>query len=177
MKPNNKPKESGYDPKNDLGAMVRFLNAVVDKTNTLIHQVDTQSNILISIGTAVFLFSANRYATDKYLYLLALSFFSSLSMVVGLFAVHPPRFMRKKSQKESMMYSKTITSYGNPSNYSKELSDIIGNRDKMIEQYSTELFNLCTYYYRPKRDLFKLSRNLLLTGIILGLLLFLADHI
>lgn len=161
-----------YDPKNDLGAMVRFLNAVIDKNNTLIHQIDTQCSILISIGTAVFLFSANRFVAERHEYTLVIAIMSGLSVIAGLFALHPPKFMRKKGQKESMMYRKKIINYGDPLEYAKALETVIGDRDRMIEQYATELYNLATFYYQPKRLLFKISRNLLLAGIFLGLLVF-----
>lgn len=164
--------KSDYNPKNDLGAMVRFLNAVIDKTNTLIHQLDSQSNILIGISLAVFIFSANRYATVSHSYLLVLAICSGFSIITGLYAVHPPRFMRKMGQNESMMYNKKIISFKNPDEYSAELSKIIGDREAMIKQYGIELYNLSKYFYRPKRTLFKLSRNFLLLGILMSLLLF-----
>lgn len=129
-----------------------------------------QINIIIGISIAVFTFSISRIsAGDESIPLYIVGACSALSAIAGLYAIHPPKFMRKRGQSESLLYNKTITGAKSAENYQKQLENVIGNSDEIVRQYALEIYNMAAYYYRPKRDLFKLSRNLFLAGIILGL--------
>jgi len=69
------------------------------------------------------------------------------------------------------MYNKNIGNFHSPAIYQKQLEKIFESREAILKQYSMEIYNLAKYYYQPKRKIFKLSRNILLTGIILSLLI------
>jgi len=156
----------------NIGDEIRILTGIVDKTTKLIQHLDTQTNILIGISSAIFVFmTAGLKYGSLNTSLLVLGIFSATAALVGLFAIHPPRFMRKRGQKESVMYNKEIGSFQSHTTYKKKLEKVFGSRDEILNQYSMEIYNLAKYYYQPKRRIFKLSRNILLTGIILSLLI------
>src|SRR3990167_7052656 len=155
-------KESGgYDPKKDIGATIRFLNGILEKRDTFARHIDSQVQILIGLSSATFLFSGSNL----------LGTFAALAALVGLLAIHPPRFMRKRGQNESLMYNKKISSFASSSKYEEELRRVVGDQDALIKQYSIEIYNLSKYYYQPKRKLFRISRNLYFAGIGLSLTL------
>lgn len=69
--------------------------------------------------------------------------------------------------------NKNICSFASFKKYTEEIQKLTTDKDAMVEQYSIEIYNLAKYYYRPKRKLFHLSRNILLIGLGLFMLLFL----
>lgn len=155
----------------------RYLVGMLDKTVTMVRHFDSQANILLGISSAIFLFSINFFHQNETLNLsvLVLVFFSGASTIVGLYSVHPPKPMRHRGQKQSILYNKTILSFPNAKEYSKELLRIIKTPEEMVEQYSTEIFNLYKYFYRPKRKLYKISRNIFMAGVILSLAIFVLE--
>jgi len=156
----------------DNGGLVRFLTGIMQKASDFVRHLDSQANILISISSAIFLFSISRLYEQgiSYIPLVLLAFFAALSALVGLCAIHPPRFMRKQNQKESIMYGKAVSGFSSADAYQDALRDVLQDREKVLEQYATEIYNMHKYYYRPKRQLFNIARNLLLSGVLLSLL-------
>jgi hypothetical protein len=154
----------------DLSDEIRVLMGIVDKTTKLIQHLDTQTNILIGISSAIFVFmTAGLKYGNLNIPLLVLGVFSAIAALTGLFAIHPPRFMRKKGQQESLMYNKNIGNFQSSAVYQKKLEKVFESREALLKQYAMEIHNLAKYYYQPKRKIFKLSRNILLTGIILSI--------
>ena len=153
----------------DMGSVVRFLNAFLDKSTRIVQHLDAQINILIGISSAIFLFSASKFLQPNQeisLLFLIITLAAGLSAFVALFAIHPPRFMRKRGQKESLLYNKNISGLNSFKEYAQALKELTTDKDAMIEQYSIEIYNLAKYYYGPKRRLFHLSRNILIIGIV-----------
>lgn len=162
----------------DFLSIVEFLKGLVEKEVSFTHHLDSQTHILIGISTALFFLSVAAFQEGREeLSLLIIGVFSALSTLVGLMSVHPPRFMRKHGQEESIMFSKNISKYETSSQYSEELIKVVTSQENIVEQFGKELYNLSKYYYRPKRVLFRISRNLLLAGIGLGLFAFLTEII
>ncbi len=160
----------------DFLSIVEFLKGLVEKEVGFTHHLDSQTHILIGISTALFFLSVASFQDGKEeLSLLIIGLFSALSTLVGLLSIHPPRFMRKYGQEESIMFSKNIAHYSSAQEYSKELTKVVTNHEMVVDQFGIELYNLAKYYYRPKRVLFRLSRNLLFFGIALGLFSFLIE--
>ena len=168
-----------YDPEKDLGAGTRFLGNILYKTIGLVQHMDTQISILLGTSSAIFLFSLSRAVVDKessiskYFYILI--FFSLLSSIVCLLSVHPPRWLRKRNQKESLLYNKTISEFYSPDEFESKLLGIMGKQDLLTKEYSKEIYNLAKYYYRPKRKLFNLARNILFLGFFTVFLVFVSE--
>ncbi|MBI4276499.1 hypothetical protein HY629_01525 [Candidatus Uhrbacteria bacterium] len=161
--------KSQYDPKRDMGAQMRFLNGLMEKMSRQIQHLDTQVNILIGLSSAIVVIGVSRVQGTLALSpLLILSACAGISALVGLFAIHPPKFMRKRRQPESLFYNKTIMDFPSSTAYAQQLAHIVGDQDAMTKQYATEVYNLARFIYRPKRKLFKLARNILLLGIFLS---------
>lgn len=157
----------------DNGALIRAMTGIMDKATAFVRQFDTQANILVGISSGITFLSISilqDISVPAPFYVLGL--FSALSVLVGLYSIHPPRYMRKKRQAESLIYNKKVTSFPTHLEYSEELIKMLEDRNKFIREYALEVYNLYKYYYRPKRMLFSISRNLLITGIILSLATF-----
>lgn len=169
-----KKESSGYDPKKDLGAAVRFLVAILEKTRSMVLHLDTQTNILIGLSSGILLFAASRasFTSDGIFYLI-LATASACAAFIGLLAIHPPSRMRKHGQTESLMFNKKIMSFSTYHDYENELAGVLGDQEAMLREFSQEIYNISRYYYRPKRFLFHLARNFLLWGLALSFLSFL----
>ncbi len=158
---------------NDDQALVNFLNSIMGKSINFVTHFDSQVNILVGISTALIALSVTGINSSHNLpvfYVLGL--FSMLSVLTGLYAIHPPKKMRKQGQGESLFYNRKITKFATPDLYAEKLKEVLADRDMLVNNYSAEIYNLYKYYYRPKRDLFNLSRNLLLCGIVLGFIVY-----
>ncbi len=151
-------------------AVVHFLASAIDKTNTMVQHIDDQINILIGIGIAAFVFSTTKLdSSNNKIVFAVIGISAALSAIVGLFAIHPPRFMRKKGQKESIIFPSQIAQMNNVDDYIAKMKDTSVSIPRIIEECSRELYNMSKYYYAPKRQLYRWSRNLFLTGIALSL--------
>lgn len=159
----------------DLYLTVQFLDSIMDKGGAFARHVDAQVNILVGISSAIFIFSATRANDGLSFFILAL--FSSISALIALITLHPPRFTRKMGQAESYMYGKQIIQCSSSEIYHRKLIEIISNREEIVHQYAVEIYNLYKYYYRPKRLLFNMARNVLFVGVILSSLLFLSEQL
>ncbi|MDD2935119.1 MAG: hypothetical protein PHX25_01455 [Candidatus Pacebacteria bacterium] len=160
---------------NDLN---RILLGVSEKHVSFAQHIDRQTNVLISLSTGVFVLVASHILRtgDSSFKLIIPLIFSAISGVLSLYAIHPPKFMRKRGQKESLLvYSKKIASFKNPGTYVRELKKVLNdeNKDRLIEEIGTDIYNITKYYYRPKRKLFVYARNVFMSGIITSTLLFL----
>ena len=149
-----------------------FLSSILQKTENFARHMDNQTSILVGLSSALFVLSVSQIKIENGVFLLPLlifALFTLSSAIVAIFALIPPKFMRKRDQKESLLYNKKIAGFDSASQYFKELKKVAGDLDKITEQYSVEIYNICRYYYRPKRRLFKISRQLLCLGIFLSL--------
>lgn len=151
---------------------VKFPTSIMVKCVDYVKMLDTQINILVGISSAILIFSVSQFLKTPILIFLILTLFSALSCIAALYAIHPPRFMRKCNQKESLMYHGRILRRENAETYTKELIERMNTPEKVVEQYAREIYNTYQYYYRPKRRLFKWSRNLLMFGVIASLITF-----
>lgn len=156
-------------------ADLAFLNEITGKIGTMTEHIDNQVNILIGISSAIFLFSVNGYISYSRYPILILAIFAAASTCVGLVAIHPFRFMRKRGSVESIMYGKKVTGCKDASEYEEILQETMDSRDKIIHEYSIEIYNRHKYYYQPKRRLYTLTRNVLMLGIILSIVTFVAE--
>ena len=156
---------------------ISFIEDTQWKASSLVRDFDVQTNIIVVLSSAIFGFSITEIATGPRfeLALAVLGFFSGLASIFALYTLHPPRFMRKRGQEESMMYNKKIVEFPSHKEYNSAVQELIKDKEKIIEQYSLETFNIYKYYYRPKRRLFNISRDLLIVGAILAFVFFLFE--
>jgi hypothetical protein len=163
--------------KPDSQTTSQFLSDLLTKANTFATHADTQANILIGVSSALFVFAVSNAGgnSDHPLLFYILGFFAALSALVALIGVHPPRVVRKKGQPESVMYNLEITSFSSAQEYEKRLNEVLTQDEAIVRQYALEIYNLYKYYYRPKRLLFSVARNLLFIGIILSFVVFLLN--
>ena len=161
---------SGKEIENNIS----FLDSAIDKATSIILHFDNQSNILIGISVAISAFAVTHIDEQK-LAFSVLALFSSVATVFGLYAIHPPRYLRKKGQDESLLYNKKIISFKKSEDYTQSILEIIDSKDKLIEQYTKEIYNIYKYHYRPKRELFKWARNILVSGIVISVILYILN--
>src|SRR3989344_4164528 len=146
---------------------IDFLKSILEKATSLNLHIDAQANILIGVSVAIFLFSVAQVDEGNGI-LTILSLSSAFAALTALLAIHPPAFMRKKGQEESLMYNKRIIGFKAADDYRNALEEVVENRRRILEQYAVEIYNTYRFSYRPKRMLFKAARNILLIGVLLS---------
>ncbi len=167
------PSQGGRHPHPD-----HLVGEILDRIADVTQHLDHQINILIGISSALFLFVAAALEHDQgNIPLIIIGVFAAGSALGGLIAVHPPRYTRKHNQPESMLYNKRIASMPSAAAYTAEIKKICHDPDAIINEVSTEIYNLAKYYYRPKREIFHFARHLLFIGLALGLTVFLATNL
>lgn len=154
-------------------AIAKYLATFIEKSQLMVEALDTQINILIGIALAAFAFTSSQFLETHNVGYLVASIFAALSAVASLVAVHPPKFFRKKvkgyGQKKSSLFAASIAEYPSSTEYAVELIKAVKSRTIIMEQCAIDIYNISTYYYLPKRKLFRLSRNLFLIGVIVSL--------
>lgn len=152
---------------------IELLNGILHKADSFAQHLDTQANILIGINLAIFLISISFYRDHVgEFFFLTLATITGISTLVSLLTIHPPRFMRKRGQRESLFYNKRVAEFGSSTKYINAVQKITRDRKKVTEEYLLEIYNVYKYYYRPKRRLYNLARNILIIGIYFCALFF-----
>jgi len=54
-----------------------------------------------------------------------------------------------------------------------DLELLVGDIPAITKEYAKEIYNMSRYYYKPKRLLFKVTRNIFVAGVLASLLTFL----
>lgn len=148
---------------------------VLGGARTNAHQMDQQINILIGVNTAIFLYAAGQLLVRQSLAFLILALSSAISILIGLLGVHPPRRWRKQGQQESLLYASRIFNAKNSLQYAKELTAVTKRLDSIEQQYAIETYNINRFYYRPKKELFHLARQILIIGVVASTLVVIAE--
>jgi len=170
--------EVNNNSQKDLSALIRPLGDILAKTLSQTQHIDAQINILIGINSAIFIYSTSKLDTNSAAIFSVLGIASVMSLIVGLLAVHPPGFLRSRSkqnidQAENLFKHSTIFGFSTPSQYGEALTKTFQDPEKIIQAYAGQIYSISKYYYRPKREMFKLSRNIMLWGMIISAILFL----
>ncbi len=169
-------KNIDLNPLHSTSATAILMNGLLQKLGTYAQHVDAQSNVIVGLGTAVFVFSASNFHTSGNRIswpLLILATTSGLAALISLLAIDPPIFMRKKNQIESVFYHRKISKYANFGDYYRDLREVLRNEDDVVKETSKELYNIAKYYWRPKRILFGYARNVMFVGFVLSFTIFL----
>jgi len=150
-----------------------LIESIFEHISEHTQHLDHQINIVIGISAATFVLTSSMFEKESdSLALFFIMICAGASALIGLLAVHPPHFMRKRGQPESLLYRKKIESFESPEAFEMATKEAMSTPEKTREQYAIEVYNLCKYYYRPKRKLFHASRKLLFIGIFLSLFTF-----
>ena len=153
---------------------VLFMNAVSDKVTHMMTSFDTQINILVGIEISVCVLSITNLEAGRHtIAFFILSFFSIIASIVGVYAIHPPKKMIKQGQIESVFYNKKVAAFPSYKEYAEALLKLVDTRKTMITEYAVEIYNTYKYHYRPRRELFKISRFVFLVGVTLRVLTYL----
>ena len=167
--------DKDMDKDMDKKTLLSFLDNLKRDTGSLVNHFDQQTNILIAINVAILAISLSNIRFGAHdLSFGTLGILSALSIVVGLFAIHPPKKMRGRQGNEDVFYNKRIVREGEIG-FAETIKNTLATEDEIVAQYSKYFFNMLKHFYRPKRKLFKLSRGLLMLGIIAGLILYIAE--
>ncbi|MEI6553223.1 MAG: hypothetical protein WCO09_01520 [bacterium] len=154
---------------------ILFMNSVSEKVTHMMTSFDTQINILVGIEISVCVLSITSLEAGKHnIAFFILSFFSIIASIVGVYAIHPPKRMIKKGQIESVFYNKKVASFPSYKEYTEELLKLVDGHKTIITEYAIEIYNTYKYHYRPRRDLFKVSRFVFLIGVTLAVVTYLA---
>ena len=160
-------------------ALISYLNAILQKVSNHAEHVDSQTNIMIAISSGLFIFSASKIYTPQGTIswpMVIFIIFTGLAEIVAIFSVNPPRLMEKKP-KESVFYHREIASLPGADEYYQRLIHTTDDIHKIIKEYADEIYNLSKNSYLPKRKLFRLSRNLLILGVLFSALAFLCQQL
>lgn len=157
----------------DLQATVVFLGWLADKIVNSTRNVDAQANIVMGLSTGIFVLAVNEITTsDRFHYtLMFAAAFSAVSAIIALLAIRPLSIMLKNGHEESMFFTRKISAFPSAKKYSEELIKILKTDDEIFYQYGMEIYNLSKYYYRPKRSLYAISRNIFLLGAVISIIL------
>ncbi len=172
MEKGKRKKEKDYVEK-DLQAVVAFLDGLSSKIIERTRNIDTQSNILVGLGTGIFILAINEIMSTNHFHvtLTLVAFFSALTAIIALCSIRPPGIMVKRGQEQSLLFTQKIADFPSAKKYSLELKKILKRDEEIFHQYSIEIYNLSKYYYRPKRKLFAIARNVFLLGVFSSLIL------
>jgi hypothetical protein len=164
-----KDKKSFVD--DDLQAAVTFLEGTSAKIIDSTRNVDSHSNVFLGLSMGIFALSINELITSSHMHmtLTVVAIFSGISSMVALLAIRPPRFLIKKGQEESLMYTRKIAEFKSYKEYADALREALTSDEKLFCQYAKEIYNLSRFYYIPKIKLFSLSRNVFLFGVLAAL--------
>ncbi len=150
--------------------IVMFLSSILDKAKSYTNHIDLQINILVGLCSGLLIVSLPRLQDGVFKTpLIILIFAVIVALFTCILAIHPPRFMRKRDQEESLLYNKKITSFDSAHTYAERLTTAIDSPEEIINQFALEIYNSYKYYYQPPRSFFKLARSFVVYGLAISL--------
>lgn len=154
--------------------VIMFLGSILDKAKSYTNHIDLQINILIGICSGLLILTLPRLQNDIFrVPIIVLITAIIIAIFICILAIHPPHFMRKRGQEESLLYNKKITSFHSAHAYAEKLREAVDSSEEVIDQFALEIYNSYKYYYQPKRRLFKISRSILIYGLSISLIVYL----
>jgi len=145
----------------------------LQRNHSFAQQLDTYANIMVALSSAIFIFSFSQMDAGRSLFWVVLGLATGLATIFSLLMIRPPKQLRKRGQKESLMFKSEIISQKSAEEYGDRLEKMLGNKTEVIDQFGREIYNVAKYYYRPKKIMFFWARGVLLVGMSASLILFL----
>lgn len=153
------------------GDKIRFLTDILRKQMDLRNQIESRANVALGFSAASLAFVLNNLMPKGItLSAIIITSASMLSILSGLLALKPPKFLSRKAQEQSVFYHTAITNNSEKS-YLEQIKEICHSEDEVIKQYTLEVYNLTQYSIRFKKFFANLSIQILVIGLILGVFL------
>ena len=131
-----------------------------------VRHLDIQLNVLMGINVASMMFAGALAAFNLPKTFLLLIIFPTISFGLTLLSLHPPRSMRKKSDRTNRLINNNyIASFSTTAEYSHQMKEIFSKSDKLFEELTIEIYTIINFYYRPKRLLFRWSLITFMIGL------------
>ncbi len=153
------------------GDKIRFLTDLLRKQTDLRNQIESRANIAIGFSAAILAFGLNNLISNKVTpAVITIASASVLSILSGLLALKPPQFLSRKVQEQSVFYNTAIANNSRES-YLKKVKYICEHEEEVVKQYTLEVYNLTRYSIRFKKWFTNLSIQILVLGLIFGVIL------
>jgi len=169
--PRKEPKIEKTFVEENPEVMSYFLNDVFNNYLTAKTHIDTKINWLLGLSglimtvTLPYLIKPDLHIS--YIGVFIISFMSFISFLVSLISLDLPNFFNKKSvEYPNVMFSMKRAADSADSLY-QDIKNI-KTQDNIFRLYAENIHNLVQRNVAIKNNLFKLARNVLLSGLMLG---------
>jgi hypothetical protein len=146
---------------------INFLRDSLNHHYGLRSAMDQKASFLVGIAAIIFGFSMTRLEELNFLILAICSF---IALFLSAMAVFLP-FRGKRTERISLMCWWNFAKKGYDK-YQCELNDIFQSDEKIVEEYSRDIWNLANYSIKPKTLILGWANAILITGLLAGFVLF-----
>lgn len=157
---------------NKTEILISMLNKILKKQESQWFNYETRASIILAFSASIFVLIAKDLFENNNHHLkisiVVFAFTLLIVIILSLLTIRPLKFLRKKNQEESLMYAGRIKKMGKEK-YTQELIKMTGNKEKIIEEYAMEIYNLVTYAIAPRKKMFRMIIPTIIIGLSLGL--------
>lgn len=146
---------------------INFLRDSLIHHRDLRNGLDQKASIILGIAGVIFTLSVGRLNEIQFLVLAISSFFTALLSILAIFLP----FRRKIKQRFGLMCWWGFL-YERFDEYKEELSKIFESEERISQEYMKEIWNLASYSLAPKSQLLKFASLILISGLLVGFVLF-----
>ncbi len=152
------------------GDKIRFLTDLLRKQINLRNQIESRANIAIGFSAAILAFVSNGLIQERInASMTIITTASTLSILSGLLALKPPKFLSRKAREQSVFYHTAITKKSE-ADYLLQIRKICDSEEEVVRQYTLEVYNLTRHSIRFKKFFSNLSIQILVIGLIGGVI-------
>lgn len=156
--------------------LLSFLKDSLEKQLRVYHNYETRANYTIALSSGILVFAIAHLISKPIftlgIYIIILTAF--ISLILSLLTLKPPKFMRKKRQKESLFYHNNISDLSFE-DFNKKINKTIDSPKEIVKQYSMEIYNLATYSIGPRKIFSSYTTPILTVGLTIGIILILIE--
>jgi hypothetical protein len=151
---------------NDMrtGDQIKILTDILRKQLDLGKQVESRANVVIGLSGAAIALAITK--VSKYgPWIPVLVAAATISILLSLLAMKPPKFLSRHGQTESLFYHTSIASQSEQE-YAKNIAATVKDLDLVIKQYTIEIHNFVTYSLKYKKLFAHTAVMVLIFGMI-----------
>ncbi len=153
--------------------LLKRADDVLQRTLGAVRHIDTKANFLLGISSVLFAYTYSNIAGSATLApLMILNVSSGFSMLFSLFTIQPPRCIRSKGQELRIMFPGHISGFVSQEEFTKAFLESARDEKTMFEEISKEIYNLSRFYFALKYKLFAISRNILIAGVLVSMIVY-----